>query len=177
MNSLIESLKLIELHLKMQITTICTFPVFNPEVIRAEVEAHTSFLVIFLERAPYIRDGELVILKNISTLVKTLLNMTRERYDFHFQIQELAIGLNESGQTTQSNSHLVSNHKFSQNQVEILEQWYQSNSEHPFLNNQSTLELQTRTGLTVTQVKNWVSNKRRKEKTQSVSKELEPFLT
>nr|AZQ56620.1 MAT homeobox alpha 2 protein [Suhomyces bolitotheri] len=194
MNPQSESLKLIELHLKMHITTITTFPIFDPEVIRNEIDKHTLFISTFLERAPYLRDSETQILKRIYLLVNALVLMSEERCNLHREVFKLAEHENlKSYQKDHQfincdmNSIRTAQHKFTSEQRLILEEWYQDNLEWPYLNSMSTQDLHKRTGLSLVQVKNWsqmmiltsnsrVSNKRRKDKTQKISEELQDIL-
>lgn len=50
-----------------------------------------------------------------------------------------------------------------------LESWFKRNIKHPYLNNSSIKQLITETKLSGPQIKNWVSNRRRKEKSLTVS--------
>ncbi|SMN20089.1 MATALPHA2 [Maudiozyma saulgeensis] len=63
-------------------------------------------------------------------------------------------------------------HRFSKQNVEVLEEWYSIHKHKPYLDKKSTEVLQYQTQLSRTQIKNWVSNKRRKEKTVQVSSEI-----
>nr|BBD18018.1 putative transcription factor [Ogataea minuta] len=53
-----------------------------------------------------------------------------------------------------------------------LMQRYNENEDNPYLTRTDLDEIVKQTGLSSSQVKNWVSNKRRKEKTVFVSEEL-----
>nr|AZQ56648.1 MAT homeobox alpha 2 protein [Suhomyces anneliseae]AZQ56654.1 MAT homeobox alpha 2 protein [Suhomyces anneliseae] len=176
MNSHIESLRLIELHLKMHITTICTFPVFDAEIMNSEIEAHASFIQSYLERIPYLSNEDSELIKSISNLIKVLRLMVRERLDLHSKLFKLSEGTDLGLSVDSSFSISARPNKFSKEQIQKLEEWYESSLEHPYLNSSSTEYLHSSTGLTKMQIKNWVSNKRRKEKSNQVSKELEPFL-
>nr|AZQ56636.1 MAT homeobox alpha 2 protein [Suhomyces atakaporum] len=174
----IELLKLIELHLKMHITTLCTCPVFDPECMIAEIQEHVSSTRLILRSGSAIDDESKQLLTNINKLIQSLILISKERYNFHSQIFELAKVENDSGLSPfikyDPNS---TKHKFSSNQIKVLEDWYESNSLHPYLDYFSCKDLHSRTGLTIMQVRNWVSNRRRKEKSHNISKELLPFLT
>lgn len=63
-------------------------------------------------------------------------------------------------------------HRFSKQNVEVLEEWYGIHKHKPYLDKKSIERLQCQTQLSRTQIKNWVSNKRRKEKTVQVSSEI-----
>nr|AZQ56630.1 MAT homeobox alpha 2 protein [Suhomyces choctaworum] len=178
MNSQIESLRLIELHLRMHLTKICTFPVFDAQQVREDIEAHTRFVEIFLDRAPYLRDGEVILMESISALARSLLLVCNERLYVHNKISQLLQDSSAKQLIARGNFGDVnsSNAKFSDAQTRILDDWYDANYEHPYLNACSTEYLHQQTRLSHTQVKNWVSNKRRKEKNSKISKELESFL-
>ncbi|KAG0654006.1 homeodomain mating type protein alpha2 [Maudiozyma exigua] len=63
-------------------------------------------------------------------------------------------------------------HRFSKQNVDVLEEWYGIHKHKPYLDKKSIERLQSQTQLSRTQIKNWVSNKRRKEKTVQVSSEI-----
>ncbi|CCF57719.1 hypothetical protein KAFR_0D00720 [Kazachstania africana CBS 2517] len=67
-------------------------------------------------------------------------------------------------------------HRFSKENVKVLERWYTAHIDRPYLNRQSTEYLISKTGLSRVQIKNWVSNRRRKEKSVHVSPELIQLL-
>nr|AZQ56671.1 MAT homeobox alpha 2 protein [Suhomyces bribrorum] len=177
MNLHTESLRQIELQLKMQITTICTFPVFDAEVMKSEIDAHASTIGRFLEDISTLSNDDILLLKSTSNLIKILHCMANER----FNLQKTLFGLSEEtdsniiSETTRA-SITPCKSKFSEEQTKKLEEWYESSLEHPYLNTLSTDYLHRSTGLTKTQIKNWVSNRRRKVKTKKISKELESFL-
>ncbi|SCU95415.1 LAFA_0G00276g1_1 [Lachancea sp. 'fantastica'] len=54
-----------------------------------------------------------------------------------------------------------------------LEEWYLANSSHPYLGSSEARVISEKTGLTLRQVKNWVSNRRRKSKKHRI----EPLLS
>lgn len=60
-------------------------------------------------------------------------------------------------------------HRFSLNNVTILEQWYNDHYQKPYLTKSSLEKLSKSTGLNKVQIRNWVSNRRRKEKSVQVS--------
>lgn len=63
-------------------------------------------------------------------------------------------------------------HRFSKKNVKILEAWYAKHKHQPYLDKRCSVQLQSQTQLSKTQIKNWVSNKRRKEKMVQVSSEI-----
>ncbi|CUM68278.1 uncharacterized protein PRCAT00006000001 [Priceomyces carsonii] len=67
--------------------------------------------------------------------------------------------------------------RISKDKLDILEKWFDVNQHHPYLTQGASLNLVSRTGLSYNQVRNWISNKRRKEKTCHVSKELKELLS
>lgn len=60
-------------------------------------------------------------------------------------------------------------HRFSSDNVTILEQWYDAHYQKPYLTKSSLEKLSKSTGLNKVQIRNWVSNRRRKEKSVQVS--------
>lgn len=63
-------------------------------------------------------------------------------------------------------------HRFSKTNVEILELWFKEHQDRPYLDKRSTASLEKQTLLSKVQIKNWVSNRRRKQKTRKVSNEI-----
>ncbi|ESW98388.1 Mating-type protein ALPHA2 [Ogataea parapolymorpha DL-1] len=57
-----------------------------------------------------------------------------------------------------------------------LENWYTENEDNPYLSKRDLQQLVHKTGLCAPQVRNWVSNRRRKERTLTISKELSDLL-
>lgn len=60
-------------------------------------------------------------------------------------------------------------HRFSNNNTMVLEQWYSEHYQKPYLTKNSLETLSKTTNLSKIQIRNWVSNRRRKEKTVQVS--------
>lgn len=60
--------------------------------------------------------------------------------------------------------------------VGVLQTWYNKHFEKPYLNEETLNSLVDLTGLTKVQIRNWISNKRRKEKNVLVSDELSALL-
>lgn len=60
-------------------------------------------------------------------------------------------------------------HRFSNNNTMVLEQWYSEHYQKPYLTKSSLETLSKTTNLSKIQIRNWVSNRRRKEKTVQVA--------
>lgn len=60
-------------------------------------------------------------------------------------------------------------HRFSDDNIIMLEQWYSEHYQKPYLTKSSLEKLSKITGLSKIQIRNWVSNRRRKEKTVHIS--------
>lgn len=67
-------------------------------------------------------------------------------------------------------------HRFSLDNVAILEKWYKDHYQKPYLTKNSLEKLAKATGLNKVQIRNWVSNKRRKEKSVQVSPIIQNLL-
>ncbi|CCK69131.1 homeodomain mating type protein alpha2 KNAG_0C00160 [Huiozyma naganishii CBS 8797] len=67
-------------------------------------------------------------------------------------------------------------HRFSSNSTETLEDWYKKHHEKPYLDKRSLHELEFKTKLSKMQIRNWVSNRRRKEKSIHVSPVIQDLL-
>ncbi|SCV02790.1 LANO_0G00254g1_1 [Lachancea nothofagi CBS 11611] len=66
--------------------------------------------------------------------------------------------------------------RFTQSTVIYLEDWFISNSSDPYLTKAKAHLLSEKTGLTIKQVRNWVSNRRRKFKRNPIEPSLERLL-
>ncbi|EDO18935.1 HML mating-type cassette alpha2 protein [Vanderwaltozyma polyspora DSM 70294] len=67
-------------------------------------------------------------------------------------------------------------HRLPKQNVKLLERWYIQNVENPYLDDKSISELMKITSLSKVQIKNWVSNRRRKEKSITISPEVSRLL-
>lgn len=67
-------------------------------------------------------------------------------------------------------------HRLPKEKVSRLELWFIKNITNPYLDKKSLRNLGLETGLSSIQVKNWISNRRRKEKSQSVSVSISELL-
>ena len=67
-------------------------------------------------------------------------------------------------------------HRFSKENVRILEEWYVTHPDKPYLDKESTEMLMKSTQLTKVQIKNWVSNRRRKQRSVQVSPDILDLL-
>lgn len=67
-------------------------------------------------------------------------------------------------------------HRLPKQHVQILKNWYKKHSENPYLNDNHIRNLMKETGFTRSQIKNWVANKRRKNKNTTISPEISDLL-
>nr|ADY62680.1 MTLa2 [Candida orthopsilosis] len=67
--------------------------------------------------------------------------------------------------------------RLSKNNLKVLENWFDENFNDPYLNNISLRLLITTTNLSKSQIQNWVSNRRRKERRVKISPEIMELLT
>lgn len=65
--------------------------------------------------------------------------------------------------------HPYRGHRFSSDNIIVLEHWYNEHYQKPYLTKSSLETLSKLTGLEKIQIRNWVSNRRRKEKSVQVS--------
>lgn len=66
--------------------------------------------------------------------------------------------------------------RFTEAQLRALESWYQANLENPYLLSKALSYLEELTGLRADQIRNWVSNRRRRARTAHTSNELRDLL-
>nr|CDM87332.1 hypothetical protein [Zygosaccharomyces sapae]CDM87341.1 hypothetical protein [Zygosaccharomyces sapae]CDM87350.1 hypothetical protein [Zygosaccharomyces sapae] len=67
-------------------------------------------------------------------------------------------------------------HRLPKHITRLLESWFNRNIEHPYLQTSSMKELMVETKLSGPQIKNWVSNRRRKEKSLTISFEVSELV-
>ncbi|KTB00736.1 Mating-type-like protein ALPHA2, silenced copy at MTL3, partial [Nakaseomyces glabratus] len=60
-------------------------------------------------------------------------------------------------------------HRFTRENVQILETWYRNHIDNPYLDHNSQQYLAQKTNLSKIQIKNWVANRRRKQKSIYIS--------
>lgn len=70
----------------------------------------------------------------------------------------------------------IRGHRFGKEKVEKLEEWYRKHYQKPYLDKKSIEMLEKSTGLSRVQLRNWLSNRRRKEKSEKVSGEVIKIL-
>lgn len=78
----------------------------------------------------------------------------------------------DSSSTEGSNAFLRKSRRLPKQSIETLEKWYRDNEDHPYLNDSTLAHLRETTRLRNSQIRNWVANKRRKEKEVGVSQEI-----
>lgn len=78
--------------------------------------------------------------------------------------------------STRRSNKTYRGHRLPKYVINSLESWFKRNIEHPYLNNNSIRELTTETKLSGLQIRNWVSNRRRKEKSLTVSFEVSELI-
>ncbi|GME98807.1 unnamed protein product [Ambrosiozyma monospora] len=85
--------------------------------------------------------------------------------------------LQESSSDKRPKGHGVpSRQRLSREVLLVLNEWFTQNEENPYLSPEDIKVLTGKTGLTSSQVKNWASNRRRKEKSHRISKEVHDIL-
>ncbi|CCE63450.1 hypothetical protein TPHA_0E04070 [Tetrapisispora phaffii CBS 4417] len=67
-------------------------------------------------------------------------------------------------------------HRLPKKNVQYLEDWYMDHRKNPYLNEINIKLLMSKTSLSRIQVKNWISNRRRKEKSITISPEVSALL-
>ncbi|KAM3161501.1 Mating type alpha2 protein [Lachancea thermotolerans] len=66
--------------------------------------------------------------------------------------------------------------KFNATAKKRLERWFCSNIQYPYPNKIQILSLSKNTNLSIKQIQNWMSNRRRKSRKESIDSLLEPIL-
>lgn len=90
----------------------------------------------------------------------------RKAYILFLNINQFIFDLKTDYETIKQQSNIRSKKIFQDNQLIILEEWFELNQNYPYANSTVKQELATKTNLSVTQVKNWIDHKRAQVKNQ-----------
>ncbi|AMD19464.1 HCL581Cp [Eremothecium sinecaudum] len=132
-----------------------------------------------------------VVIQNISQLTAIIVKLVKKRENFiHYEK-----GIIDLKETSNDKCGIIFNvvtkdmmenggkgvnsykgHRLPKQYVLILENWYRKHVENPYLNDNDIRYLMRETGFSRSQVKNWVANKRRKDKHSTISPELSDLL-
>nr|AZQ56690.1 MAT homeobox alpha 2 protein [Suhomyces chickasaworum]AZQ56696.1 MAT homeobox alpha 2 protein [Suhomyces chickasaworum] len=175
MSNKLENLIAVELRLRCHIKTVCKLNGFDINKMLIENEISLQLLKVHLKEATSIDENELLILKRISILIRLLKRLIMDVLLVYHEIKKTSTS-NLQRLNPSTNGSKSEPKKFRNDQIEVLDEWYSYNHDHPYLKPSSIEDLHKRTGLSETQVRNWVSHKRRKEKSKIISVNLKPFL-
>lgn len=176
--STLDRLAAILSHLKVHATTICTFPVFEPDIIRRDVIDHYMSIITLLKEKQPFSDDERELLAKINKLCGILYSIVEERNSLRQSsisrtstatntFREDSSASSQSKLTTMSSINLsevismdtpspsTSASRIQVLNTQILEKWYQKNCNYPYLKTEEIEDLSNKTRLTRTQVKNW----------------------
>nr|AZQ56681.1 MAT homeobox alpha 2 protein [Suhomyces emberorum] len=170
-----EFLKSLEFQLGCHINTVCLLDEPNIQKLVTENEASLHLLNCYLQGIILSDQADLLIIKKILDLVKLLKLLVLQRV--------MMCEAHESTKRTPQKFVIpkrfvkLKSSKIRDDQIDVLEEWYSYNHFHPYLKESSKEDLHIRTGLSQEQIKFWVSDKRRREKSKVISPELKPFLS
>lgn len=161
-------LELIISLIRIHISTICTFPVYDSESIRLDVQRYGVTVGDYI-KSDSLTEEKLEAIGTINKLTKVLYYMVKER--LHLQqcsidrlddesISNDDINIRTHSEDAIDNEILVmANPRRTQRlekcQIDELEDWFKTNNNFPFLTSLSTQTLSSKTGLTIKQVRNW----------------------
>ncbi|EGW31990.1 MTL alpha 2 [Spathaspora passalidarum NRRL Y-27907] len=173
MNKNIGTLTQINQRLLIHISTLSTFPVFDPENIKEEIDSYIS-KVKFIIETETLGEDEKDLIRRINGHAKVLECILSER----IALQESSLGMLRVEEAVQegADSCKRGSRRLVKQQLDILENWYNQNLQHPYLTRESIIELMNLTSLSKSQVQNWISNRRRKEKRTEIDPDLAPLL-
>lgn len=168
----------------------CNLPKL-PESVTTEEEVELRDILGFLSRANKnrkISDEEKKLLQTtsqltttITVLLKEMRSIENDRSNYQLtQKNKLADGLVFNVVTQDminKSTKPYRGHRFTKENVRILESWFAKNIENPYLDTKGLENLMKNTSLSRIQIKNWVSNRRRKEKTITIAPELADLLS
>lgn len=162
-------------HLKMHITTVCTFPDFQPESMQKDLTGDCLVIRLLLDYNIHLSEAEQALLAKINKLSNILILMIEER-------QRIQINFDRAPKTLQAQNIVEESNKISDasdkkfsfevltqsdiskgpktnrlqdHQVLILNEWYGRNEKHPYVDENSLKYLIKKTRLSETQVRNW----------------------
>lgn len=149
--------------LLFHITTLSTYPVFDPNRILEEFDISLKKVSAIVDLKNLTKEDQ-SILKEINKYSQVLSDILSQRVAVHMcAMNSLKVSRevcnNEIGTSrndNQENEALKSkNRRLSKDQLEILEGWFQKNKQHPYLQKEQTDFLMRSTRLSKSQVQNW----------------------
>lgn len=165
--SLTETLKLTISLLKTHISTVCTAHSFKFEEIEADIAKNITEFEAILHAKSFTSE-DLKLIARINMMAKTFYLMLNERLslqkniDVSMQPQSIKSPKCDRSFTQErtppesiSASNQRPSRRLAKSQLKILEEWFDYNSENPYLSNSATNMLVSRTNLTVSQVRDW----------------------
>ncbi|RLV95115.1 Mating-type-like protein ALPHA2 [Spathaspora sp. JA1] len=171
MNESIVTLNQINRRLLTHISTLSTFPVFDPENIKKEIDTISSQVKLIVETRVLGKE-ETDLIRRINGHSKVIQCILSER----IALQENALQSLRADESVTIGMDMdkQGNRRLVKQQLEILENWYHENFHHPYLTRESIQQLMNLTSLSKSQYR--VSNRRRKEKRSEINHELAPLL-
>lgn len=154
------------------LTRGCTFTSEDKKLISTTYQLSSILSVILREATDLSSERELILHSksryNISTAA-ALEKKRKEDFVFNVVTQDMLTNRRSSNKNYRG-------HRLPKQKTHALECWFNKNIDHPYLKNSSLKELITETKLSGPQIKNWVSNRRRKEKSLTISFEVSDVL-
>lgn len=149
--------------LLFHITTLSTYPVFDPKRILEEFDISLKMVNAIVDSKNLTEENQNIV-KEINKYSQVLRDILSQRVAVNMcAMNSLKVSKevrnNEIGTSRndfQENEALKSkNRRLSKDQLEILEGWFQKNKQHPYLQKEQTDFLMRSTKLSKSQVQNW----------------------
>lgn len=170
-----DKLNMIITYLKMNITTVCTFPNFQPNNIQRDILTNCFIIHPILNNESDLTSLHKDLLKKINRLSKILIQMIQERQRLRIHIDacpiynekdspnktmesqqlhifEVATQEDVNGVSKKSRVHKV---RIQAEHVNIMENWYSEHENNPYLDQNSLHVLMDSTSLSESQIRNW----------------------
>lgn len=173
--------------LKSYISIACSYQTFDVDKMRKDIDRLTKDITSILNNNGF----DPAILQMVGE-IRELSSVLHTIIMIRFEMQKVSLKLYAEDTREPQYQNCTKSTRLDSCQLKILQSWYGKNIKHPYLTRESIESLMRETGLSELQVKNWyvfssncrnqfltsrVSNKRRKEKSTFISKELEDLLS
>ncbi|KAG7661515.1 HMLALPHA2 [[Candida] subhashii] len=149
--------------LSMHVNTLLTFPVYDPQNIKEDIDSFSA-KVKSIVASENLSSEDRELISSINDYSKLIYCILSERIALQEGPSHIYEEVDESHQqvtgtgvetTEESEADKKSNRRLIKKQLDILEKWYLENLRHPYLTRESIQELMTATSLSKCQVQNW----------------------
>ncbi|CDO92675.1 unnamed protein product [Kluyveromyces dobzhanskii CBS 2104] len=127
---------------------------------RTSLKASQSLLTLLSEKGK-INQLEIGMMKN-----------NADEMNRSFSLNSVNFKILTQNSLSSHSAECVKNKRFPKAQVELLKDWYEVNKKNPYITENDINNIRSNTSLSKMQIKNWLANRRRKDKLTKISEEI-----